>query len=459
MHEIHMEHHLERFPPSDFYGSAELYAEMYPCGKPTIWSLLDLTKTTNIGDGTAAAQDVTKDKEHTPLAHEGPLMVIMAMILVGGYFLVGTPGPALGFATFLYFTMSSVGNALHMSFHVRGFHLEKYPWYLELRALHYIHHLGDMKSNLAMFNLGLDGTFGSLALEDPMHKHKGIHGGKKQYGEKGIYSNLIEDMSDLETKAMQEGGLTHAHLMGAAQHAGAIAYTLGLDMPVCIHESGSGRSSKRGYPTVLCRLVISGLGLYAWYQTQQRVSEWLQSGGDQSWDMPDPATHYDPGFVLFAPLRVWLERHELVTAACALSAALSDATGALMLLASLGGTTFRPALSTLIAFAMRWCLHALGALQVVPLVATNIWELPPEWPTVFVQHGPAAHAFFSFRIAVTNIAAMELLSITVYSPRSSQFARRGAAMLAATFLTYNISLTLALQVRGHSDSIYPLLIY
>lgn len=26
---------------------------MYPDGKPTIWSLMDLTKTTNIADGTA----------------------------------------------------------------------------------------------------------------------------------------------------------------------------------------------------------------------------------------------------------------------------------------------------------------------------------------------------------------------------------------------------------------------
>jgi hypothetical protein len=48
LHEIHMEHHLERFPPGDFYGSAESFAAMYPKGRPSIWTLMDLTKTTNI---------------------------------------------------------------------------------------------------------------------------------------------------------------------------------------------------------------------------------------------------------------------------------------------------------------------------------------------------------------------------------------------------------------------------
>ena len=43
-------------------------------------------------------------------------------------------------------------------------------------------------------------------------------------------------------------------------------------------------------------------------------------------------------------------------AACGLSAALSDATGVIILLVSLCSGSFRPALSALIAFAMRWCV-------------------------------------------------------------------------------------------------------
>ena len=44
MYEMHMEHHLENFPPSDFYGSAALYAEMYPDGKPTLLALMDMRR-------------------------------------------------------------------------------------------------------------------------------------------------------------------------------------------------------------------------------------------------------------------------------------------------------------------------------------------------------------------------------------------------------------------------------
>ena len=129
-------------------------------------------------------------------------------------------------------------------------------------------------------------------------------------------------------------------------------------MPLCIHESNSGRSGKRGYPKVLMRLILAGLGLYAWFHTEQCLSEWLQSHGTA--DRPAPATHYDPGHVLFAPLKAWLEDRDLIQVACGVSATLSDATGLIMLVISLQGTTFRPALSSMVAFAMRWCLHALG---------------------------------------------------------------------------------------------------
>ena len=43
---------------------------------------------------------------------------------------------------------------------------------MELRMLHYIHHLGDMKSNLAMVNLGMDGIFGTMMVDDPMRNRK-----------------------------------------------------------------------------------------------------------------------------------------------------------------------------------------------------------------------------------------------------------------------------------------------
>lgn len=65
--------------------------------------------------------------------------------------------------------MGSVGSALHSSFHVKGFHLECYSWYQELRTLHYIHHLGNTQHNFGIFNIGfIDGIFNSMKIYDPI---------------------------------------------------------------------------------------------------------------------------------------------------------------------------------------------------------------------------------------------------------------------------------------------------
>lgn len=104
--------------------------------------------------------------------HEGPLYIMMAIILILGRIFFHTSWSALAFIFGFASLIGIVGNAFHMSFHVRGFELERYQWYMELRMLHYIHHLGDMKSNYALVNMGLDGIFGSMMLDDPMRNRK-----------------------------------------------------------------------------------------------------------------------------------------------------------------------------------------------------------------------------------------------------------------------------------------------
>ena len=47
-----------------------------------------------------------------------------------------------------------------------------------------------------------------------MAKHQTLR--KKGTG-KGIYSDMVAEMTAAETKAMQEGGLTHAHLINGAE--------------------------------------------------------------------------------------------------------------------------------------------------------------------------------------------------------------------------------------------------
>lgn len=233
MHEIHMEHHIDRFPPSDFYGTAELYADMYPEGRPTIWGLMNLAKTTNIADGTKASSEgagTTNEKQHTPLAHEGPMLLMQLMIVIGGVYWWGTKWSTMGFVCVMYLAIGSIGNALHMSFHVRNFHLEKYAWYRELRTLHYIHHLGDMKSNMGMLNLVLvDGLTGSLQTRDPV---------KNRVSNDTVFTGL-KNRAD---KDFPEG-ITPAAIKASAQHAGFTATVLGLDVPLCTHAVKCARDS------------------------------------------------------------------------------------------------------------------------------------------------------------------------------------------------------------------------
>lgn len=156
MNELHMDHHLINFPPNDFYGDKErMIFQQFGKDCPT---LLDLC---NPG-GTIVGN----------FWHEGPLYIFFVGIVIGGRYYLGTNAIAFGFIFLGVTLMGVLGNAFHMSFHVRNFELEKYQWYMELRTLHYIHHLGDMQSNLAMVNLGFDGFFSSLQVDDPLRRHK-----------------------------------------------------------------------------------------------------------------------------------------------------------------------------------------------------------------------------------------------------------------------------------------------
>ena len=161
MHRLHMDHHLHTFPPTDFYGDKDDAIIKFYGKKPTMMDLMNITGTI-VGN----------------IWHEGPLYVFMGLILVLGRVYLQTSWLGMFFILMFASLMGIIGNAFHMSFHVRDFEYEKYQWYMELRMLHYIHHLGDMKSNLAMVNLGMDGIFGSMMVDDPMRNRKDRKTGK-----------------------------------------------------------------------------------------------------------------------------------------------------------------------------------------------------------------------------------------------------------------------------------------
>lgn len=135
----------------------------------------------------------------------------------------------------------------------------RYEWYMELRALHYIHHLGDMKSNLAMLNLGMDGLFGSLGIEAPEESGPGA----------GVYQAMLRSAGRLP-----DGVTRHQVFAAGAKHAGAVATILGLDVPLETDpEYRPPRTNQ--YPTVLLRLLLAMAAVQLWFTTEASAAQYL----------------------------------------------------------------------------------------------------------------------------------------------------------------------------------------
>jgi len=51
----------------------------------------------------------------------------------------------------------------HTGYHKKGFWMEKYGWFMFLREIHFIHHSGDMLSNMGVVDFFADWVLGILA--------------------------------------------------------------------------------------------------------------------------------------------------------------------------------------------------------------------------------------------------------------------------------------------------------
>lgn len=144
IHDVHMIHHWHNFPPHDFYGDETRSIEqLYGRENPSLWQLICNTKDGNVR-----------------WSHEGSLVLSFGILLLLSTVLTKCSLQVTFAAGLMYAVMGILGTALHMSYHVRGFELEPYAWYRELRAIHFIHHLQDV--NFAMVNTTIDLAFGSL---------------------------------------------------------------------------------------------------------------------------------------------------------------------------------------------------------------------------------------------------------------------------------------------------------
>jgi hypothetical protein len=151
LHRVHMLHHQVRYPQSDFYGDydhdVQSERQAYGLSPRTMLALMNPTSSTT-----------------TTIAHEGPLVVAVVAIVFVGHLVFRVTILASLLVLLGFGFMSTFGSAVHMSFHERGFELEPYAWYRELRSLHMIHHMH--RKNYAMVNVLLDIAFCSFLLTD-----------------------------------------------------------------------------------------------------------------------------------------------------------------------------------------------------------------------------------------------------------------------------------------------------
>jgi hypothetical protein len=162
MYQVHYDHHYIKFPPSCFYGKPGVVKATYGYECPTFLQLCNPTRWIPGLNG-KASNGMTG-----AIYHEGPLFALLLLVLLFQKFVLLHNNCTIGFCTFQALLIAIVGSALHSSFHVKGFELERFEWYKELRTYHYIHHLGTTKHNYAIMNIGLvDGAMNTLRLNDP----------------------------------------------------------------------------------------------------------------------------------------------------------------------------------------------------------------------------------------------------------------------------------------------------
>jgi hypothetical protein len=175
LQKVHMQHHQDYYPPHDFYG--DLHPAVQASRRRRGYraaTLLELTipratavgavGTTSDASGSTDARPAPVEKGPVRLAHEGPLIVVLAVLILLSYFVLDMSIGVCLWVLAIYIVMGLIGSAIHMSFHERGFWLEPYAWYRELRALHMIHHV--RRRNFAMVNIWLDLVFCSLMVRD-----------------------------------------------------------------------------------------------------------------------------------------------------------------------------------------------------------------------------------------------------------------------------------------------------
>ncbi|CAF3690130.1 unnamed protein product [Adineta steineri] len=152
----HKEHHWEIYPPKNFYGIL----------KPPINQTNRNTDPLPI-----STWDYMRHKTWVS-DHEGLLILLTFIQLASARLIFHCSYSTIVCALLGFIIMGFIGNWLHHAYHVEDHWLERYKWFHELRALHYIHHLGTAKHNYGVLNMTLDRFLGSFTFTGTKNNKK-----------------------------------------------------------------------------------------------------------------------------------------------------------------------------------------------------------------------------------------------------------------------------------------------
>lgn len=336
MYRVHLQHHMHAFPPSNFYGPKDAFKKMYGTNNPTFLQLFDITKITFFS-----------------FVHEGILYILLTLTLVVEKYLLNYPWSATGFTLFLALSMGYIGSALHTSFHVKGIELEKYEWYLELRAYHYVHHLGTTQQNFGVLNIGVvDGLFQTLLSRDP----------------------LIKLHKDGEAITLPEK-ISHDNIKNVQKSIGSILLDSLFHPPIsdaCQEEM----DKRKGVPTVLTRIILVLACFWFWGQGTKFLLQ-------MSRPVITKVNVIDMGQSFVSSLREYLSSKDLLTEAHDTQIIISDALCIVLSIMSVLGKSVRPAFTVLFSIVMRALLRAITPIV---FISTTI-ILPPIHLSSFLANG------------------------------------------------------------------------
>ena len=300
-----------------------------------------------------------------------------------------------------------------------------------------------MQHNYAVLNLGLDYFFRSLALVDPVGKIENP-------------SEAWDDLVDA-TKKKEDlpPGVTLEQIRLVRQSAGALSSSLFAALPPSLkagHNAGS--AIKRGYPTVLLRILMIGFGAWFWMSGSSMILSANNSHPFQFASHPG-AEIYDVGLHLFIPLRAYLDQiqnqvylYYLVNA----KMVLSDLLAVILIAISIMGPTFRPALGGIFALVLRVFSQYMTRFVAEP---ATVFLGDNSYPCLFASAATSG-SFISPHVIVASVFLVE----------SFRFHKEGRAsifvilwrVLAVFALVFQIVVALVLHSNWTFDILIALLL-